>query len=480
MNFENPKNLWKDVDPDEYQYHVTISDIGELDERVVDIKDLEKREQVYGICGECNEPGTGGHWCRPCNAKRFKENFKNWTSGNDYVDELIQHAQLDAVYHKKCLEWIPFKNFEDVTYITRGGYGKIFSARWPEGYIYSWDIENKRWERIRLNKFALKSLDDSSCISTEFLNEIKSHLQIYLYDVIPCYGITQDPDTKDYMMVLEFCKDGNLRNNYLRRSNNYYSKIHHLFSISSGLLDIHNADKVHKDFHSGNILFGISGSLISDLGMCQPEKQLKKDGIYGVLPYVAPEVIRGKQYTKASDIYSFGIMMNEYISEEIPFNDIPHDEVLAVRICKGIRPSIFKYTPKLLTALIAKCWDAKPENRPTAKELFQILSKWDVKAKSRLTTKEFFQIFHKLGIKTNKDSEVRSEVDEYDDKIRLNRTDKKISSDIQTHPQAVYTSRLLNFKDLPEPINSDCLDCQLDESILREISQEQDDENSVE
>ncbi|CAB4385394.1 unnamed protein product [Rhizophagus irregularis] len=144
MNFENPKNLWKDVDPDEYQYHVTISDIGELDERVVDIKDLEKREQVYGICGECNEPGTGSHWCRPCNAKRFKENFKNWTSGNDYVDELIQHAQLDA------------------------------------------------------------SLDDSSCISTEFLNEIKSHLQIYLYDVIPCYGITQDPDTKDYMMVLEF------------------------------------------------------------------------------------------------------------------------------------------------------------------------------------------------------------------------------------------------------------------------------------
>src|SRR4051812_37926788 len=103
---------------------------------------MEKRKQVYGICGECNEPGTGRHWCRPCNAKRFKENFKNWTSGNKDVDELIQHAQLDAVYYKKCLEWIPFKNFGDINYITKGGYGKIYSARWFEGNISSWDIEN--------------------------------------------------------------------------------------------------------------------------------------------------------------------------------------------------------------------------------------------------------------------------------------------------------------------------------------------------
>ena len=41
------------------------------------MKDLEKRKEAYGICGECNEPGTGVLWCQPCNAKRIKENFKN-------------------------------------------------------------------------------------------------------------------------------------------------------------------------------------------------------------------------------------------------------------------------------------------------------------------------------------------------------------------------------------------------------------------
>ena len=180
-------------------------------------------------------------------------------------------------------------------------------------------------------------------------------------DIIQCYGITQDPNTKDYMMVLKYCDNGNLRN-YLNKSENYMdygSKIEKLQRIAEGLLDIHNAGKVHKDFHSGNVLF-TSVPYISDLGMCQPanKEQSVKEGIYGVLPYMAPEVLRGYQYTKASDIYSFGIMMNEFISEETPYSNIPHDHVLTINICKGIRPKISEDTPKLLAGLITRCWDA--------------------------------------------------------------------------------------------------------------------------
>ena len=112
------------------------------DEKVVYMEDLEKRKQVYGICGECNEPGTGKNWCKPCNAKRLKDNFKNWTSGNKDIDEFVRQSQQNAVHSKKCLEWIPFENFQDITYITKGGFGKIYSAVLPEGYISCWDIKN--------------------------------------------------------------------------------------------------------------------------------------------------------------------------------------------------------------------------------------------------------------------------------------------------------------------------------------------------
>jgi hypothetical protein len=142
--------------------------------------DLEKRKEVYGICGECNEPGTGWKWCQPCNAKRFKENFKNWTSGNKDIDELIQHSQLNATYFGDCLEWIPFKEFQNVTYIAKGGFGKVYSADWSEGCIFSWDIENQKWIRKENTKVALKSLDNSSDISTDFLNEV---IKIYYVDL---------------------------------------------------------------------------------------------------------------------------------------------------------------------------------------------------------------------------------------------------------------------------------------------------------
>jgi len=165
---------------------VTISPIDstieseEVDEKVVYMKDLEKRKEVYGICGECNEPGTGGYWCQPCNAKRLEKNFKNWTSENKVIDEFIQQSQLNAVHASKCLEWIPFEKFQNVTYITRGGFGKVYSADWPEGYIESWDIENQKWNRWSNERVALKSLDDSSDMGKDFLNEVIKIKIIYI------------------------------------------------------------------------------------------------------------------------------------------------------------------------------------------------------------------------------------------------------------------------------------------------------------
>jgi hypothetical protein len=137
------------------------------------MEDLEKRREAFGICGECNQPGTGYSWCQSCNAKRLKENFKNWTSGNKDIDELIQHTQLNAVCFNKVLEWVPFEKFKNVTYVASGGFGKIYSADFSEGILFCWDIENQKWLRWTDAKVALKSLNNSSArLSADFLNEV--------------------------------------------------------------------------------------------------------------------------------------------------------------------------------------------------------------------------------------------------------------------------------------------------------------------
>ena len=67
--------------------------------------------------------------------------------------------------------------------------------------------------------------------------------------------------------------------------------------------------------HSGNIFSRrINDSQIGDLGLCQQvvDKKDNPNKIFGVIPYLAPEVLSRKPYTKESDIYSFGMIMWEH------------------------------------------------------------------------------------------------------------------------------------------------------------------------
>ena len=91
---------------------------------------------------------------------------------------------------------------------------------------------------------------------------------------------------------------------------------------------------------------------------------------------MAPEILRGQNCTKASDIYSFGIIMYEVISGLPPYHDVSHDKSLAMKICLGFRPRFNIKVPQLIVHLIKRCLDANPLNRPTAKEVKDILDLW--------------------------------------------------------------------------------------------------------
>ena len=119
---------------------------------------------------------------------------------------------------------------------------------------------------------------------------------------------------------------------------NWKNKLFKLQCIAWGLIDIHKKGLIHHDFHSGNILSGLKSSektYITDLGLCQPANikstQSYNKKIYGILPYVAPEVLRGKGYTQASDIYGYGIIAYEICTGLPPYHDVAHDEFLAMK-----------------------------------------------------------------------------------------------------------------------------------------------------
>jgi serine/threonine protein kinase len=181
------------------------------------------------------------------------------------------------------------------------------------------------------------------------------------------------------MVVMLKMPLGSLRNNLLIKKYNQNDKFLNLYLISKQLEAIHELNLIHGDFHNGNLLFlDYEAILISDLGLCRPVNQSKND-IYGVLPYMAPEVLCGKPYTKAADIYSFGMIMWEMTSGVSAFHDISHDFHLSLNICRGIRPEIVEGTMPEYIELMKRCWDNDPEKRPTANELRQIFLEWKEK-----------------------------------------------------------------------------------------------------
>ncbi|GBB96885.1 hypothetical protein RclHR1_28610001 [Rhizophagus clarus] len=175
---------------------------------------LEFTNEINRPCGITQDPETKNYMmvlnniCKKCkhvcNAIYFQQNFENWTSNDDDIDKFIRDTQLlvhDKYNIKNALEWIPHDKLNDIKYVTKNEFGEVYRANWIDGNISYWDYKNQNWKREGTNNMFvnLMNLSTPKHITIEFTNEIKSEYEFY--------GITQDPITKNYMMVLNnICK----------------------------------------------------------------------------------------------------------------------------------------------------------------------------------------------------------------------------------------------------------------------------------
>ncbi|RGB42196.1 kinase-like domain-containing protein [Rhizophagus diaphanus] len=271
--------------------------------------------------------------------------IEGWTSGNNDIDKFIKDTIYDARYRGyKFINWVPFNRFKDIKQIGEGGFAKIYSATWIDGEAEYEKQDDRSWKKREPEpmEVALKRLK----IHWKFIKEE------YFYSV-RFYGITKDPETEEFMMILDFAQEGNLRSFLSSNFNKilWKDKVRNLFWIAANLNDLHGLGYSHKDFHSGNIS-QINRSFISDFGLSGPSNEQKSDDkICGVLPYIAPEVLNKEPYTSSLDIYSF-------------------------EICNGVRPEFGKGTPEIYKKLAYKCMNANSNQRPTAKELWEIMLFW--------------------------------------------------------------------------------------------------------
>ena len=200
---------------------------------------------------------------------------------------------------------------------------------------------------------------------------------------LQCVGISRDSTSKDYILVMIYAPLGSLRQNlYSVVRLEWKKKINLILCIASDLQIIHSQNLIHRDLHSGNILQeNLYSAYIADLGLSISAnialKNSESRGVYGVLPYIAPEVLCGNPYTISSDIYSFGIILWEIFSGKVvPFKN-EYRTQYQIQVCSGSRPPIMEGTPQCYKDLMQRCWNEKPQNRPSAAEIYEIFTEWE-------------------------------------------------------------------------------------------------------
>ena len=182
--------------------------------------------------------------------------------------------------------------------------------------------------------------------------------------------MTQDPETKEYMIVMQYANNGSLLS-YLHQNINkltWKMKLECLREIIYYLNTIHLEGLVHCDLHGGNIVLHndcIPKPMICDLGLSQSVNSRQQNStIRGVLPFIAPEVFHTHEFTQKSDVYSFGIIMYLIATGEPPFRDRQFDRGLVCDILGGLRPPMPDSAPEEYKKLAEQCCDADPDKRP--------------------------------------------------------------------------------------------------------------------
>eukprot|EP01137_Pigoraptor_chileana_P016029 Opistho-2@5594 len=141
-----------------------------------------------------------------------------------------------------------------------------------------------------------------------------------------------------------------------------------------GIQFLHGANVLHCDLKSPNLLLSSSYTCkIADFGLAVFRAR-KDKGMVGSVLWCPPEMLEGITYTTASDIYSFGVILWELITSEVPYaremcevDPEEQEEVLIQRVTKqDFRPIIPDHCPRAIARIIRLCWHFEATVRPSA------------------------------------------------------------------------------------------------------------------
>ncbi|PRP81759.1 putative LRR receptor-like serine/threonine-protein kinase [Planoprotostelium fungivorum] len=241
-----------------------------------------------------------------------------------------------------------YEELENMIMIGSGAFGIVFSAQW-------------RGIKVAVKQVKAEYVDEKQV--SEFLHEnLRPHPNVVLF-----MGITVPPSPLS--IITEYCGGGSLLS-YLRNNEEKVTleeKMKFVTQIAQGMLHLHMEKIIHRDLAVRNILLtNHLDAKVADFGMSrqQMDDVQTTASTIGPIRWMAPEAMKERKYSHKTDVYSFGVLVWEIVTNREPYEDMDLMQVAISVMNNDLRPEIPDDTDPVLEKLMHGCWKKDPTERP--------------------------------------------------------------------------------------------------------------------
>jgi len=290
-----------------------------------------------------------------------KKKGKTATNDRDKLNEKIKDEIL-RIFKESGLNENFIIDYNELSFdkkIGEGGYGRVFLGKFS-----GIDVAIKEYGKTKLD---IKRAED-------FVKEIEVISNLRHPNIVLCMGACIH--NGKYLMITEYLEEGSLFDHLhkLHTKISDETMFNIIEDIALGMCYLHGRKVFHCDLKSSNILIDSSWSVkLCDFGLSRVKyksdrKRFQKQRV-GTPHWMAPEILRGEKYDESADVYSFGMILWELMSGEIPYCNMPISDIIATVGYDGKQVNLPTKGNPVILAIMKSCLELDIHARPTFKQI---------------------------------------------------------------------------------------------------------------
>lgn len=266
---------------------------------------------------------------------------------------------------------IPFSELVLEEIIGVGGFGKVYRGTWKD-------------QEVAVKAARQDPDEDITATASSVKQEAKLFSMLQHPNIIKLEGVClKEPNL---CLVMEYARGGTLNRALTGRRIPPHILVNWAVQIARGMLYLHEEAVVpiiHRDLKSSNILLlekienddiGRKTLKITDFGLAREWHKTTKMSAAGTYSWMAPEVIKSSLFSKGSDVWSYGVLLWELLTGEVPYRGIDGLAVAYGVAVNKLTLPIPSTCPEPFAKLMEECWDQDPHVRPSFSCILEQLS----------------------------------------------------------------------------------------------------------